>query len=390
MESKGMFKKVDLQYPWIDIISFKAPISNIHLPNWDIIKKCRWDEINFETINTKLGDNFKLIKNKLSERQPFILINKKTVKDSENNRNNTKKLSSKTMIYLHGNGEDIGNVLGHWIDLSTQLKWNVLIPELSGFGAYNKGLRNVTNKNTLLNKWVNDINNALLVAKDQTNSDNYEDIIIYSKGMSSSIVLELLKFNQLKNIVFEDITSDIDTMNKYFKLKSMKLSKSWYSQMKNNYILNSLNCIKNINFLKKPVWRSNSNYEKDDHLNLSLNKQSIDSVSDWDWDKILAPSFSVPRILFISKDSLHQRVMTNDVIWAMLSKIYNVENWKPNVRIEKVLNEFKNSFSKNAQGVTEQNYSGWIKHMIFRESDSMDFKKQHRSQFLDALNWISY
>ena len=76
MESKGMYKKVDLKYPWIDIISFKAPVSTLHSPTWNTEKKCRWDEINFNTIFAKIGDNLKLIKNKSSEYQPFLFISK--------------------------------------------------------------------------------------------------------------------------------------------------------------------------------------------------------------------------------------------------------------------------------------------------------------------------
>ena len=294
------------------------------------------------------------------------------------------------MIYFHDNDEDIGEVLGHWIDLASQLEWNVLIPELSGFGAYNKEFKSTTCQKTILNKWISDANNAIQIAKELLNTESYENIIVYSKGVSTSIILKLLNLHQLKNLVFENINSDIDTMNKYFKMKAIKLSKSWYSQIKKSYILDNLNCIKSINFKSKTQWKVNSNFENRELPQWSINKANIDSISDWDYKTHFDPKSSIPRILFVSRDSLHQRVMTNDVIWAMLSKIYNVENWKPSVRIEKVIKEFKSSLASNGREFTEQNCSEWIKHVMFKSSDSADFKKEHRHMFLESLRWISY
>ena len=121
--------------------------------------------------------------------------------DSEDDLSETLSIKNapNILIYLHGNGEDIGKVFGHCTDLASQLKWDVLIPELSGFGGFNNELlRKKKNKKDFIGQWVNDVENAYVLAQNIVGSDWDENITVYAKGMATSIVFKLMERINLK------------------------------------------------------------------------------------------------------------------------------------------------------------------------------------------------
>lgn len=256
------------------------------------------------------------------------------------------------MMYFHDNGDDIGSVLGHCIDLSSQLGCDVIIPELSGFGGYNSKLRKTMNKKILMSQWVIDAKKACETAKKIKKTKDYRDMIIYAKGMSTSIVLKLMKTEKFKNIVFES---------------------SLYTKHRGDLLIDTTKTIKKADLPK---------------YKLESSVISSDSICSLDRTDSELPE-EVPRFLLIESNRYRQHVYSNDIITSLISKIHNVKNSNAADRIKSLTDTYTRSIMEKGNHTTDDLYSGCIRHIAFASESSGDFKREHRRQFISALRWIN-
>lgn len=202
--------------------------------------------------------------------------------------------------------------------------------------------------------------------------------MVYSKGMSTSLALELTKTQKLRGVVLEQVHSDLTSLNKYIKMKAMKLSKACFSQLRNNFISDNLEIIRKLEFTK---------YSGD----TSVNQESEDksqSRSLLDYTHLSSILGVGPRVLILEPNSFHQRVMSNDVIWALLSKLHNADRGTPEQRISSVIEDYSKTAGASAELAVDAFYSGCVRHIAFNSATGRDFKRQHRHRFLESLRWL--
>jgi len=320
-----VYKICDFSYPWLQISAFKVPASGKN-----------------ETKSSKAE--------KFSKQQSFILIKKKST--SELKHQQSGDVIQKTLVYLHRNGEDIGNVLGHCVDLSSRLDCSVLIPELSGFGGYNCHLSATKDKNLMKKAWVGDVENSLRVAQEINKSEDLNNITVYAKGMSTSIVFELMKTWKLKSVIIEN---------------------SCYAKSKDGYLSDFKKALKKSQLPK-----------------LKLENSLMRSES---YQEVCEPSsgclpHEVPRFLIIDREGSHQRMQSNDIISSLLSRIQNLGK-KDTSEMKRQLDQDYNQFIlQNGHRTTDNLHGGCIRHVSFSCNNRVNFKREHRSEFLTALRWI--
>jgi len=219
----NVYQLCEFDYHWLDIISFKIPSCHEE-------KEDKKNGRKKSLFNKKKSVEIQVEVDIAKDYQPFIYIKSK-ISDESSNDSWIGESNTRTILYLHDNLSDIGTVLGHCIDLSSQLECNVIIPELSGFGDYNKSIKSITDRKTIMKYWLNDAKNALGIWS-KLSDGNFRNLVVYSKGMSTTIALELMKEYKFKNIVFEEAHSSLKTL----KNKNISLSKCLYFQLKKNYL----------------------------------------------------------------------------------------------------------------------------------------------------------
>ena len=101
---------------------------------------------------------------------------------------------------------------------------------------------------------------------------------------------------------------------------------------------------------------------------------------------------SAPKFLIIERDNLKQRVYSNEIIHWLLFKLHNLKSnskKKSKQRLARFENNLKFEYSQqNIQYVTDDIYSGVIRHVAIPWRRSEDFKNKNRKVYIDALKWI--
>lgn len=353
MMHKNFYKKYEVFYPWLEILAFKAPVRQKSVRSEGLLGV---KSQNYKTSKFNKNSDTQTKDTKSVCHQPFIFVmNKANDYNVQEAFDSIHEHERRIMVYLHDNGADIGAVLGHCTDLSSQLGCDVLIPELSGFGGYNSNTRGTTEKKTLINSWVLDAKNAFRIAKDALGTRSYQNIIVYAKGMSTSIVLKTLESEKLKNIIFES---------------------SLYTKHRSDLLVDTIKCIQNADLPR--VKLENSIISSDSAPSPTLDRQSSYLLD------------TVPRLLILESNNYRQRVHSNDIITTFLSKLHNVKNQKPSVRLSTLNESYSRTLLQKGEQTTDDLYSGCIRYIAFAKQGHPDFKKDHRKQYISALKWMYY
>jgi hypothetical protein len=228
------------------------------------------------------------------------------------------------------------------------------MPELSGFGGYSHHIKKASDKKFIKKQWNKDVVQALKVAADFGNLEDFNNLVVYAKGMSCSIVLEVMRTKKLKNIVFEN---------------------SCDTNQKDSSLNNDVKTIKKIRLPKIKIENS------------VIFSGSISEAEEIGRQSHCLPH-QLPRFLIIENESAHQRQHSNDIIDALLTKFFSLDSKKGAERRNQLEEDYRINLQESGNTSADRLHSGCIRHVSFNCKNSVDFKKEHRSEFIKALRWI--